>query len=167
MEKITFIGSILSSITAITSVVVAIISAFIAHRALKNSDKTIKENSDARKSSEKTSEVMMVLEIEAQMNERKASWDESAKNMRQAELSGESHEMMEIILDYHETIKENYFNSLDRMCFCILRGYLEEKDWRTEYRTILQGTIKDCESDFGAASPYRNIKDLNNKWQRE
>lgn len=161
------IGIIVSTISAVASAIAAVFSVSVAFKALKNSDKTIADNLEARKVSESLSEVMLVLEIEAQMNERKSAWDKSTQNVRMSEERKEAEEIMKIICDYHETTKENYFNSLERMCFCILKGYAAEKDWKVEYRTILQHTIKECEEDFGESSPYRNIKDLNNKWQRE
>lgn len=161
------IGSVITYISAIASAFTAVISVIIAFFSLKKSNEAIAKNNDARKVSEKISEVMMVLEIESQMNERKSAWDESTLNMVKAEKKGESEDIMEVIISYHKTTKENYFNALDRMCFCVLKGYLEEKDWKTEYRSLLQNTIKECEGDFGEASPYRNIKKLNNKWQSE
>jgi hypothetical protein len=64
---------------------------------------------------------------------------------------------------------ENWLNSVNRLCFCIMRDYLKEKDWKIEYRDYISNVVKNkkFEKYFGAASIYRNIIDLNNKWSRE
>jgi len=111
--------------------------------------------------------VMMVLEIEGQMNERKVEWDKASSNIREAEENKASDNTMSILIDYYATTKENYFNSLDRLCFCISKGYLKEKDWKVEYRNLLKDTIDENDGDFTASTPYKHILDLNNKWQRE
>jgi hypothetical protein len=110
---------------------------------------------------------MMVLEIENQMNERKSMWDKAATELRQAEAENKSEDLQIILCEYVETTKENYFNSLDRLCFCISKNYLKEKDWKVEYRNLLNSTIQAYSSDFNSSTtPYRNVLDLNNKWQR-
>lgn len=121
----------------------------------------------ALRTSKKNSSVMMVLEIENQMNERKSMWDKAATELRQAAAENKSEDLQIILGEYVETTKENYFNSLDRLCFCISKNYLKEKDWKVEYRNLLNSTIQAYSSDFNSSTtPYRNILDLNNKWQR-
>lgn len=121
----------------------------------------------ALRTSKKSSSVMMVLEIENQMNERKSMWDKAATELRQAEAEKKSEDLQIILGEYVETTKENYFNSLDRLCFCISKNYLKEKDWKVEYRNLLNSTIQAYSSDFNSSTtPYRNVLDLNNKWQR-
>lgn len=119
------------------------------------------------RTSTKNSSVMMVLEIENQMNERKSMWDKAATELRQAHAEGKSEDLQIILGEYLDTTKENYFNSLDRLCFCISKRYLKDKDWRVEYRNLLNNTISDHPDDFNASKTYyKNALDLNNKWQR-
>lgn len=54
---------------------------------------------------------------------------------------------------------------LDRLCYCIEKDYISDKDWRTEYRNLLHDIVSNFEDDFGEASSYKNIKKVNNKWQ--
>ena len=116
----------------------------------------------ALRTSKKSSSVMMVLEIENQMNERKSMWDKAATELRQAEAEKKSEDLQIILGEYVETTKENYFNSLDRLCFCISKNYLKEKDWKVEYRNLLNSTIQAYSSDFNSSTtPYRNVLDLN------
>ena len=74
-------------------------------------------------------------------------------------------EQREIFSDYFNTAKENYFNSLDRLCFCFERNYVNEEDWCPEYRNLLKDTIAAYPDDFNEASPYRHIKNINKRWQ--
>lgn len=159
--------NIISCIISAVSATAACVSTIVACKSLKKTGEIIVESSEARKKSEEISTVMMVLEIESQMNERKSAWDLSSKNIREAEEESVSKEKILIFADYHETTQENYFNALDRLCFCISKGYLEEKNWKVEYRNLLSDTIRDCEAKFGESTPYRHIVDLNRKWQRE
>jgi hypothetical protein len=62
---------------------------------------------------------------------------------------------------------ENWFNAVDRLCFCIKHNYLPEKDWRAEYRDCIANIVKEHEDKFGPSSIYTNIIDINNKWKRE
>lgn len=115
----------------------------------------------------KVSSLMAVLEIETQMNERKVHFDECSANVRLGKTEGASKDSMIIRADLFNTAKENYFNALDRLCYCILHGYLQDKDWRAEYRNTIHNVIHNFPDDFNEASPFRNIKELNRKWQAE
>lgn len=109
--------------------------------------------------------IMMVLEIETQMNERKMYYDECSTKVRLGAQRNEPTEVLEIRGELLKAAKENYFNSLDRLCYCILRDYLEDKDWRAEYRTALNNAIITFPNDFLEGSPFRNMKKLNALWQ--
>ena len=39
--------------------------------------------------------------------------------------------------------------------------------WRAEYRNLIKLAIDTHTEDFNEASPFRNIKKLNTKWQSE
>lgn len=135
------------------------VATFIAWSQLRKINKQLETNS-----------LQVVLEIETQMNSRKLEFDRVAKDIRLLEADGtddsKKQEKIIIMVDFFNTTKESYFNALDRLCFCILRGYLKDKEWKTEYRNLLKETIDTYTTDFNEASPYRNIKDLNNRWQR-
>ena len=109
----------------------------------------------------------IILDIESQINTRKVDFDRATKALREAELAKLSDDHLSIASDFFDSMRENYFNALDRLCFCIRKDYLPERDWRTEYRNMLMETVKEFESDFGAASPFKSIIELNKKWQAE
>lgn len=107
----------------------------------------------------------VVLEIESQINERKAEFDKVNKQVMELDLSEPSKKQQNILSDYCETARENYFNALDRLCFCIDKEYIPERDWKDEYRDMIVGTIKNNERYFGAGSPYKNMLNINDKWR--
>jgi hypothetical protein len=117
----------------------------------------------------KINALMAVLDIEAQMTARKETLDKVSTKIRMAvatdPVSGAK--FADILSDERKVALENYLNSIDRLCYCVLKNYFLERDWRTEYRTMLQRTIEENNSEFAAGSPYKNMIDLNNKWQRE
>jgi hypothetical protein len=116
---------------------------------------------------QKNDSLKIVLEIETQMNSRKLEFDKASKQIREANLQNESNDNMEILGDYFNSTKESYFNVLDRLCYCIDKDYIQDKDWRTEYRNMLHLTINTYPDDFNEASPYNNIKNINRRWQQE
>lgn len=87
------------------------------------------------------------------------------KVVLEIDLSESSKKQQNILSDYWETARENYFNALDRLCFCIDKEYIPERDWKDEYRDMIVGTIKDNERYFGAGSPYKNMLNINDKWR--
>ena len=114
---------------------------------------------------QKTDILKVVLEIESQINERKAEFYKVNKQVMELDLSNPSKEQQKILSDYWEATRENYFNALDRLCFCIDKEYIPERDWKDEYRDMIIGTIKDYEKYFGAGSPYKNMLKINEKWR--
>ncbi|MEE9658727.1 hypothetical protein [Enterobacter cloacae complex sp. CARB60] len=112
----------------------------------------------------------VVLDIETEMNARKLEFDKTSKEIRLLNITSDVNEnnideKIEILENYFETTKENYLNSLDRLCYCIDKKYLVDKDWRSEYRNMLNETIDTFPADFGVNSSYRNIKKINEIWQ--
>ncbi len=142
---------------------IAVIGAWIAYRQLKKINTQIGIAID----NQRMDSLKIVLEIETQMNSRKLEFDKAAKSVREAEnKNGLNGKDLEILEDYFNATKESYLNALDRLCYCIEKEYINDKDWRTEYRNLVHDIITEYEDDFGEASPYNNIKRINKKWQQ-
>lgn len=60
--------------------------------------------------------------------------------------------------------KQVYLNSLDRLCFCIIKGYLDEEEMKPEYRGLVNESVKDFKSDFEVGTKYRNILKIYDNW---
>ncbi|WP_046006411.1 hypothetical protein [Pseudoalteromonas rubra] len=143
--------------------IIAAVGAWIAYSQLKKINVQI----GIAVENQKTDSLKIVLEIETQMNSRKLEFDKAAKSVREAKNKGTLDEdALEILGDYFNATKESYFNALDRLCYCIEKDYISDKDWRTEYRNLVHDIISSYEEDFGEASPYNNIKKTNKKWQQ-
>lgn len=142
------VASIISCMIAISGVCVA----FIQLRGLNKqvAIAVTNQNKDSLK---------IVLEIETQLNARKLEFDKANKAFAEASKN------KEILAAFIDTTKESYFNAMDRLCFCIQKGYVNEDEYRPEYRDMIKDTVKDFESDFGEWSPYNHIKQINAKWK--
>ncbi len=142
--------------------VIALIGSWIAYNQLSK----INQQIAIAIQNQKIDRLKIVLEIETQMNSRKLEFDKAAKSIREANVKGELDDIKEILTDYFNATKENYFNALDRLCYCIEKEYISDKDWRAEYRNLIHDVIVNYEEDFGEASPYSNTKKINIKWQQ-
>ena len=147
--------------------VIALLIAWI--RARQN-----KKEIDQMKVSYRNDILRTILEIETQLNERKSEYDRDLKtieltNQMFKNASEDQRKMIkeeiEILSRYTDASKENYFNAVDRLAFCILGDYIPEKEWRKEYREMINNIVRGSEKDFGTATPHRNIKALYDKWQ--
>lgn len=117
----------------------------------------------------KINSLMAVLEMESQMLARKEKIDSISSEIRKLDIedSGRAKLLAEVYSDQLGAALENYLNIFDRLCFCILRDYFPERDWITEFRTMLHRTIEENPDEFAAGTPYRNMFDLDNEWQRK
>lgn len=151
-------------IEPVTSVLTTLAACFGVWIAKKNLG-TISESLNLSVKNQKLDHLKVVLEIETQMNSRKLEFDKASKSVREADADNIAENKFEILSDYFESAKESYLNSLDRLCFCIDKEYIEDKDWRVEYRNAIQNVITEFPDDFNEASPYKNIKNINRLWQ--
>jgi hypothetical protein len=140
--------------------VIAAFGTFIAYSQLKKINVQI----GLAVKNQRMDSVKIVLEIESQMNSRNLEFNKAAKSLREVTKSDEH--ALEIASDYFNVTKENYFNALDRLCYCIDKDYISDKDWRTEYRNLVHDIVSSYQEDFAEASPYNNIKKINKKWQQ-
>jgi len=67
-------------------------------------------------------------------------------------------------LEFNEA-KQMYLNSLDRLCFCFIKGTLDENELRSDYRDIITNVVrKDFSDEFKMGTHYRYIKEVYEKW---
>lgn len=147
IESLGAIGGFLAGLGAIAAVVVA-------YWQLKELNKTLKMTGLAA-----------VLSLEAEMNNRRVALDECYLRISQVNPTPET--TAKVHDDLLQSAIQNHLNAADRLAFCINKGYFPEREWRAEYRDYFANLVKQHEDKFGASTPYRNLKDLHNKWQRE
>ena len=150
MEAATWVGSIAGCVVAVT----AVVALLLAWRQLTNLGSTLR-----------IGRLNTILDIETQMNSRKERVDEQVEKIQRS--GGLTDEQKKVEQDALDARLENWFNAVDRLAFCILKDFVPEKDWRVEYRDYINNIVVKHGKFFPAGTHYRNILDLNNKWQRE
>lgn len=144
------IGTVVAAIAALTAV-------WVAYRQLSNLNDSLR-----------MSTLNVVLQLEVEMNARRAKVNEAATRVRlEAERTDTDGETLTILTDDMHSCLEGWLNSADRLAYCILKGYLKERDWRSEYRGYFADLITNHSEYFGVSTIYTNLLDLNNKWKRE
>lgn len=151
----------------ITDWIQAISDGIIAMTAIIGSFLVIRQLSSIKIQSS-VSVLTNVLTIETEMNDRKEKVDDVVAHLRKLEVEGKLDDPLnKIIQDQLNSAIENWLNSVDRLCFCIKKNYLPEKDWKSEYRDYVIDLVKASEGKFGPGSKYTNIIDINSKWLRD
>jgi len=137
----------------------------VAYVQLKKVKEQLKNLSD----NQRNSTLMTVLELESEMFKRKEALDKISFEIREIGISGKnlSEETIELLDDKNNVAIENYLNSLDRFCYCILHKYISDRDWKTEYRDVIFDAVDNYEEKYGTSSRFRNTKRLFHKWKDE
>lgn len=147
------------TIVSCLSVIAAIISAIYAWQ----SSKYTKENM----------QLTNALTLELKLMEAKKEWDNSIKEtavVLAKEVDTINHEVIIALQIYNKCTLENYLNIFERLCFFLLNKTFEDAHYKTQYRNMLNDTIKSLSTDGNpffniAATPYKKMLELNNKWQ--
>jgi len=66
-------------------------------------------------------------------------------------------------LRWNEAI-QMYLNALDRLCYCLNTGLLDENRLRSEYRGIVKSAITDFPDQFTLGTEFRNIAKIHESW---
>jgi hypothetical protein len=154
-------------ILAIASIIAGIAGALAAFCAVWQIPQIKNELKNANQQL-KNSVLTNVLSLETEMNSRKERVDDVSHEYLLLEKDDKlTEDINSIYTKRLTTALENWLNSIDRLCFCIKNEYLSEKDWKAEYRDYIVDVVREHESKFGAASKYKNIIHINDKWLRE
>lgn len=132
---------------------------------LKNSNEQLKISNDEFKINTeqlRMNSLSIILEIEARIVDKEYKLNEVNFKIRKA-----GKDVTDVDTAEFECALQGYINAVDRLAYCILKGYAKDVDWRVEYRDFILGIIKTYPESFTAGSKYINIIDLNQKWQRE
>jgi len=146
-----------SAIGAILACLVALLGVFVAWAQLSGLRETLKTNT-----------LMAVLAIESELGERKGKCDEVAMKIKQLELTAgnpAAHQKeLELFRQALDLATENWLNALERLCFCINKSYVPEKDWKSEYYEYVADVVDTQCHFFEHGSTYTNISALHAKW---
>ena len=148
------------TIVSCLSVIAAIISAIYAWQ----SSKYTKENM----------QLTNALTLELKLMEAKKEWDNSIKEtfaVLAKEVDTINHEVIIDLQINNKCTLENHLNIFERLCFFLLNKTFEDAHYKTQYRNMLNDTIKSLSTEgypffnITAATPYKKMLELNNKWQ--
>ena len=114
----------------------------------------------------KNNSLKTILDLEAELHQRQSKMADISSRIRVAKISSQD-TLIEIYFDDLEAAEEIYYNALDRICYCILKGYLKDRDWKLEYQSLIRETIYSNKSAFGPDSSYTNIMVVHKKWTGE
>jgi len=145
------------AVATVIGAIAAIAAVFVAYRQLSNLNTTLR-----------MSVLAAVLQLESEMNARKRAVDEAACQVStECAKSKRNEKAIQALTGKMEGLLESWLNAVDRFAYCIRHGYLAERDWKSEYREMFFGLVRDHPEKFGPQSVYTNIIDLTAKWKRE
>lgn len=159
-------------ITAICSIFSLLISGgalLFAYSQIKQMNHQLKNMNDTFRNST----LMTVLELENELIRRKVSWDDASFQLREYNINltrlkeKPNKEYVELLQDKFNTSLENYLNSLDRFCYCVLHNYISDRDWKTEYRDVVFDIVDNNPENFNVNSRFRNTIKIYQKWKDE
>lgn len=65
----------------------------------------------------------------------------------------------------YDEAKEQYLNVLDRLCACIVRGFVDEEVYRRDYRELIAETIRDHAPAFQVGTRHYNVVTVHEAWR--
>jgi hypothetical protein len=147
----------ISSVASLLAVVVAMFGVVVANRQL-----------GGLRDSLRTDSLMAVLAMESELSAKKERCEAVASALDRARLKvGPSEGEIHLLDTDLDTAIENWLNALERLCFCINKGYVPEKDWRAEYREYVSDAVRSQPAYFQPGSRFHNILRLNARWSSE
>lgn len=145
------------------SLIVAILAALGLYKQIKHAAESLK-----------TSSLMAVLALEDALAQRRSDLAEA-----QVEVARFAHEMDSMTPDAKSAAQallnilqlraserlEQYLNTLDRLCACIVRGNVDEEIYRQDYRGGVQDIVNGHADRFGANTRHPNVVKVHVAWR--
>ena len=159
----------ISATCSSVSLLISIGALYFAYNQIKQMNGQLRNMNDTFRNST----LMTVLELENELIRRKVSWDESSFQLREYGINlatlneNPNEEYLDLLQDKYNTALENYLNSLDRFCYCVLHNYISDRDWKTEYRDVVFDTVNNYPEKFNVKSRFRNTIKIFQKWKDE
>jgi hypothetical protein len=106
-----------------------------------------------------------VLKLESELSARKQKLSAIAAQIDfESSKSNPNQNKINAFIPYMDTALENYLNALDRLAFCILNQYIPDREWKTEYKTVIIFAVTRNKSKFSIDTSYNNIAKLYKRW---
>ncbi|QHI38544.1 hypothetical protein IMCC3317_39370 [Kordia antarctica] len=159
----------INAVCSIVSLLVAMGALYFVYKQISQINKQLNSMNETFRNST----LMTVLELENELIRRKVSWDEASFQLREYPITLKKTKeklnkaTIEILSDKFSTSFENYLNSLDRFCYCVLHNYISDRDWKTEYRDVVFDIVNNNPEEFNVNSRFRNTIKIFQKWKDE
>ena len=111
--------------------------------------------------SNKINELATFLEIENQISNSRRELAIAGVRVKSAESGTDEFDSASLYLN---ECLENYVNSIDRLCYCIIKEYFNNDEMKIEYRHIINDAVSNNLQAFSQATKHRNIKKIHEKW---
>ncbi|MBI1248135.1 hypothetical protein GC197_09875 [bacterium] len=109
----------------------------------------------------------IALNLETAITDRKQKAEQQASVLREERQKGAPEECLEILEDELNGYLEDWFNAVDRLAYCIRKGYLPGDEWKAEYLEYFENLLTQHEEFFNGQSCYRNIIILHHEWKEK
>ena len=147
-----------------TGVIAAIIAAIVYYAQLKKMNESVKTAADANS----IATLNAVINLEKTITDNRNRLSQTAAEVSKLSSDTDTQHKQTVILVFNEA-RENYLNSMDRLCACIIRGQIPEVDYRKDYINAINEIVthKNYNELMGVGTRYRNIVKLYEKWADE
>ncbi|PFQ80868.1 hypothetical protein [Priestia megaterium] len=154
----------ISIIISAIGVAAAIIAAYVYFAQLKKMTSSV----EAAIAANSIATLNAVLTLEKSITDNRIRFSDAAVTVTKLRPEDSEKHKNATILAFKEA-RENYLNSMDRFCACILRGQFPEIDYRKDYRNAVNDIIthENYKELMGTGTRYRNIVKIYDKWADE
>lgn len=143
--------------------------------AMVKSIKVAIENNKLALESNKNANLMTVLALEGLIAESRAELATALAQMaliideeKRTHVAGSEKTVAFSIAELRvKERKEQYLNALDRLCACIIRGYIDEKQYRQDYRGGIADAMRDHGELLGNNTRHLNIVTVHIAWSKD
>lgn len=159
-EKYSLVISCVSAVIALG----ALFYAGFQLRGLKEQTERSAEANLLSAESNNFAALMAVLELENSVASARVRVSEGAARLSSVDRDADPKAFEFATLIYQEAV-EQYLNATDRLCSCIIRGFVDEETYRKDYRFWFAEIVKAYASSFGADTRHPNILKVHQAWQ--
>ena len=142
-----------------TGVVVALVGVLVAYCRLGEMAKSSRESAK----SNKISSLMAVLELEHAVAAARFRVVEATIRIGELGKTPDKKAVEFAELLYNEA-SEQYLNAADRLCSCIIRGFVDEDVYRRDYRLWIAELVKKYKNDLGPDTRHSNVLKVHQAW---
>ncbi|HEX5753712.1 MAG TPA: hypothetical protein VFZ09_46410 [Archangium sp.] len=151
------------------------VSAFSAVGALVFTGLQLKGVADSARTGAEASRIsslMAVLQLEEGIRSARRRWAEAAgQAMKIANAVKSANPPSDDEINGAKALlaesAEEYLNTMDRLCACIVRGLVNEDVYRRDFRNWIDETVREFPDDFRAGTRYFHVLRCHNQWKDE